>query len=70
LLNVAMKAAVRPIDDPADMTVLHWIEVNVVDVPLEIGIISNRMFPITALPDAFFSLRNLAFRSWLGFETA
>ena len=47
-----MKAAMRPVDDPADMTMLHWIEVNIVDVPFEIGVVADRMFPIAALPHA------------------
>src|SRR3954451_7315830 len=38
LLNKAMKAAMRPIADAADITMLHRVEVNVVNMPPEIGI--------------------------------
>ncbi|HEV7601154.1 MAG TPA: hypothetical protein VGO49_13010 [Bradyrhizobium sp.] len=49
-----MKAAVRPIQNAPDVSVLHRIEVNVVDMALEIGIVANGVLPIAALPDAFF----------------
>ena len=32
---------------------LYGIEMNVVDMPVEIGIAPNGVFPIAPLPDAF-----------------
>jgi hypothetical protein len=65
-----MKAAVRPVHDPRHVSVLQGIEVNVVDVTFEIGLIANGVLPIAALPDAFFALRDLALRSRLRFDGA
>src|SRR5256885_17082196 len=69
-LDVAMEAAVRPIGDPSDVTVLHWIEMDVIDVPREIRFIANGVLPIATLPDAFLALGNFAFRPRLRFKTA
>ena len=60
--DIAMKAAMRPIDDLGDVPVLHGIEMNVVDMPLEIRFIAYDVLPISALSDAFFPLGNFAFR--------
>ena len=53
----------RPIDDPSDVPVLHWIKMNVVDMAFEIGVISNRVLPVTPLPDALLSFSDFARRS-------
>ena len=39
---------------------LDGIEMDVVDVAPEIGVIADRMFPIPTLPNPFFSLGDLA----------
>jgi hypothetical protein len=65
-----MEAAVRPIGDPADMPMLHRIEVNVIDMTRQIGIIANRVLPVTSLPDALLSFSDLALRSWHRFNAA
>ena len=59
-----MKAAVWPIDHTRDVTVLHRIEMDVVDVTFEISIIANGMLPVASLPDTLFPLRDFALRSW------
>ena len=59
-LNIAMEAAMRPIDCPSDVAVLDRIEVNVVDMALQIGVISNCVLPVASLPDAFLPLADLA----------
>src|SRR6516165_9151405 len=41
----------RPIAHAANKVVLHWIKVNIVDLPLEISVITNRMLPISTLPE-------------------
>jgi hypothetical protein len=41
----------------------HRIVMDVINVPLEIGIVTNGVLPIAALPDAFFPLRDFAYRS-------
>src|ERR1700744_2864912 len=66
----AMKAAVRPVHDTGDSSMLHRIEVNVVDVTFEIGIIANSMLPIATLPDTFLALGNLTRRPWLRLDAA
>jgi hypothetical protein len=60
-LDIAVKTAVRPISDAGDVAVLHWVEVNVIDMPREIGFIADGMLPIAALPNAFLPLGNFAF---------
>src|SRR5438067_1001224 len=67
--DITMKTAVWPIRDSGDVPVLHGIEVNVVDMPFKVRFIAYSVLPIAALPDAFFSLGNLAFRSRLRVET-
>ena len=44
--NIAMEAAMRPIDHPRNVSVFDWIEVDVVHVPREIGVIANDMLPM------------------------
>jgi hypothetical protein len=63
ILDVAMERAVWPIADPCDMAVFDRIVVDVVDVPLKIGVVPDRMLPITALPDSSFTPRRLARRA-------
>jgi len=38
------------------MAMLDRVVVNVIDVPLEIVVVANKMLPKTPLPDASFSL--------------
>ena len=49
----------RPVADPADETMLHRIEADVVDVARKIIIIADGVLPIVALPDAFSRLASL-----------
>ena len=60
LLNEAVEAAVRPIGYAIDVAMFHRVEVDVIDVSLEILIISNRVLPVSALPDSFLTLGDLA----------
>ena len=59
-LYVAVEAAMRPIGYARDVPMLHRVEMNVIDMALEIFVIPNCTFPVTALPDAFFSFGDLA----------
>ena len=43
-----MKTAERPIGDSGDEPVLHRIVVDVIDVALEVGVVTDGMFPIAA----------------------
>jgi len=70
LLDIAMEAAERPIAHTRDETVLHRIEVYVVNVPFQIRVIANCVLPIAALPDAFLALEQLACRTPLRFQAA
>src|ERR1700735_5834088 len=58
-----MKTAVRPVSRSGHVAMLNRIEVDVVNVPLEIGIIANGMFPIAPLPNTLLSFADLARRS-------
>ncbi len=51
----AMKAAVRPVRDARDISVFHRVEVDVVDVTIEVGVIADSVLPIATLPYAFLS---------------
>ncbi len=51
-LDIPMKAAVRPVANPRDISVLDGIEVNVIDMPRQIDVVTNRVLPIAALPNS------------------
>jgi hypothetical protein len=51
-----MEAAVRPISHSRHVAVLYGIEMDVVDVTIEICIITDCVLPIAALPNALFTL--------------
>ena len=53
----------RPIDHARNMSMLYRIEVNVIDMPIEIGFVADGMLPITALPDSFLSFADFAGRA-------
>src|SRR5689334_18984027 len=57
-----MKRAVGPIGDLRYVSVFHRIEMNVIDVALQIAIVTDRMFPVPALPKASLASRQLAGR--------
>ena len=59
-LYITVETAMRPIGYAIDVAVFHRVEVDVVDVAFEILIISNRVLPVPALPDAFFPFGDLA----------
>jgi hypothetical protein len=54
IADIAMERAVRPIPNLRHVAVLHRIVVNVVDVPFEIGLVSDCMLPVTPLPKSAF----------------
>jgi hypothetical protein len=58
-----MEAAMRPIDDAGNTSMLHRIEMNVVDMALKIRVVADGVFPITPLPDALLSLADFTRRS-------
>ena len=60
LFDMAMKAAVRPIGYSCDAPMLHWIAMDIVDMTFKVGVVSNRVLPVSTLPDAFLSLGDLA----------
>ena len=53
LLNIPVETAERPIGDSRHEPVLHGVVMDVIDVPLKIGVVADRMLPVPALPDAF-----------------
>src|SRR5262249_46469297 len=60
VLHIAVEAAVRPVANPSDITVLHRIEVDVIDVTLEVRIVSDCVLPKPSLPDSRFAPPYLA----------
>ena len=42
----------RPITDTRDMSVLHRIEMDIIDMPGEIVLVANGVLPESPLPDA------------------
>src|SRR5712664_2847968 len=55
-----MKAAVRPILDLRNVSMLDRVVMNIIDVTGQIVVIANSMLPIAPLPDAFVAFFNLA----------
>src|SRR5438128_523893 len=53
---IAMQAGIRPVSRPQHPPVLHGIEVDVVDVPGEVVLVLDLVFPEAALPELAFSL--------------
>ena len=50
--NISMSARARPIGGAIDLSPVHWVVMNVIDVADQIIVIAYRMFPIPALPNA------------------
>ena len=42
---------------------LHGIVVDIIDVPLKVAVVADRVFPIAALPNSFFALFQFARRT-------
>ena len=49
-----MEGGVRPIHCPKHMAVLHRIEVDVINVAAQIGLVPNQALPIATLPTPAF----------------
>jgi hypothetical protein len=49
-----------PIANPRRISVLHRIEVNVINVTCQIGVVADRVLPIAALPNPLVALGYLA----------
>ena len=59
MLDVSMKAAVQPIGNTCNVAMLHRIEMNIIDMPLPIGLIADR----ERMQIAMVSWTTLAYRS-------
>jgi hypothetical protein len=55
----------RPIPDPRYKAMLDRIDMDVLDVPCQIVLITNRVLPITSLPDPALALGGAAGRNGL-----
>jgi hypothetical protein len=53
LRNIAVETTERLVSHTRHQPMFHRIVMDVINVPLEIGIITNGVLPIAALPDAF-----------------
>ncbi len=60
--DVRMKRRMRPILRLLHQPMFDWIEMHIIDMPLQINIIANLMFPETPLPDSLLALRSFAGR--------
>jgi hypothetical protein len=60
LSHITLKTAVFPILHTLYILMLDWVVMNVINIPLQIIIISNLVFPKPALPYAFFSALGFA----------
>src|SRR5690606_21696625 len=58
--HVSMQRRIRPIHGPRDVSMLHRVEVDVIDVPLQIVLVADQMLPISPLPEAAFALGDAA----------
>ena len=54
---VTMERRERPIRDVRDMPMLDRVEPAIVDVVLQVALIANEMFPVSALPDPALAAR-------------
>jgi hypothetical protein len=53
--DITVKAAMRPIGYARNVSVLHRIEMNIIDMAFKIRVIANSVLPIPTPPNAFFS---------------
>jgi hypothetical protein len=53
--NTAMKGRMRPLRQMLDQTVLHRIEMNVVQIRREVPVVADRVLPVSPLPDTAFA---------------
>ena len=58
--DIAMEAAMWPIANLRHMPMLHGIEVNVIDMTLQVGIVANGVLPKTTLPNSPLASGDLA----------
>ena len=61
--DIAMETAVRPICGASDEAVLYRIVVDVIDVALEIRLVTDYVLPISTLPNAVFSFDDFTGRA-------
>src|SRR5262245_59424616 len=54
--HIAMKGRMRPIANLSDESMLDWIKMDVVHVPLEIPIVADCVFPKPPLPESMLSI--------------
>ncbi len=47
--NILFETAVRPIADAADESMFYGIEVNVINMPLKVGIVPDRVLPLPVM---------------------
>ncbi len=57
-----MKRRMRPVTHAGDETMFDGINVDVIDVPLKIPVVADRVLPISPLPQRVFAIRVM--RDW------
>ena len=55
-----MKRGIFPIDTPRCIAMFHRIEMHIINATLQILLITDFMFPKSALPNAFFPMLDFA----------
>ena len=63
--DMRVKRRMRPITHPAHQPVLDRVEMHVVDVPLEIALVPDRVLPEAPLPERVFAIA-MAFDRYTG----
>ena len=66
--NHAMKRGIRPIAHARDVAMLDRIEMDVIGMAREVGVVAQRVLPIAPLPDAAFAARGAALRNALAWR--
>lgn len=51
LFDTLVESGIRPIGAPRHMSMLHWIEMDVIEMVLKIRFVANNVLPETTLPD-------------------
>ena len=66
--HVPMNGRIRPIDRTPDMPMLDGVEMDVIEMPFEIDVIPDEVFPKAPLPDRRFAMLACGCATSVGIE--
>jgi hypothetical protein len=58
--DITTEAAMWPVAHAGCISVLYWIEMNVIDMAREVSVVADGMLPIATLPNSLVAFRDLA----------